>query len=372
MLSRRRFFQCGVALGLNSALPLIAISSAEASPALVALAIASLVAGMIASHNRRDADAYMLNAIREELRVATTQLASLQAAVALVLQDLAKLRNDIEEILRKQLVMEKHAEIRVNVDLYSAEINTRQQYKNDKEWFASSRREETLNRILFDLTKARFALLESSTPSDPNAAIVLSSAALVELSLMNICNTKREVYDRVKMLDTVRQYEDYFSIVKNASIEGSTAWLKDQHTKSKESALSWFQTTQPWVELNLTNGTVDNCVQNIRQSLGLSSNTQIAQHLRYRDFRVLDDPEVRGQLTRMGIVPSISDSPLTIRRLEFTPGPNPDAVELQYNVTDTRGKLFVGKSLLPTQKCSFANDALPNSTYGIRSPIDER
>jgi hypothetical protein len=242
LVTRRQLLQYGTALTFGSVLPVCITSTAVASPALVALAIASIVANMIASNNRRNVDAYMLIAIREELRVATAQLASLQAAVAALLQDFAELRKDIEDLLWKQSVREKQADIRVNVDLYLSEINTRHEYKSNEDWFNSSRREETLNRLLYDLKKARLSLWESSAPIDPSAAIVLSSAALVEINLMNICNTKQKVYDAITVLDAIKWYEEYFETVTKVGVGRSAAWYLAQHIASRQGLLQWLKT----------------------------------------------------------------------------------------------------------------------------------
>jgi hypothetical protein len=72
-VDRRQFLKTATSLGLGAAMPLTVLSPALANPAVVILAVAAIVAGMIAAHNRRNVHTYVLAAIREELRVATMQ-----------------------------------------------------------------------------------------------------------------------------------------------------------------------------------------------------------------------------------------------------------------------------------------------------------
>jgi hypothetical protein len=261
--------------------------------------------------------------------------------MAFLLRDFADLRNDIEEMLRKQSVIEKQAEVRVNIDLYLNELNTRDQYGRDKQgstnWFNSSRREENLNRILFDLTKARFALLNTESSADPTSALTLASCALTELSIMNICNTNRTVFDRIKVLDTIKQYEAYFSSVKDPAVEGSAASYLSQRLASRESTLKWFRSDPKWVEMEKI-GVVNNCAKRTDGGV-LVSQVRATQQIRFSDNNALDDADVKAAFKKMNIRPTNGTS-LVIRRLRFEPGPSAD------DVTFESGLLTAGNKFL--------------------------
>jgi hypothetical protein len=299
---------------------------------------------MIASHNRRNLDTYLLAAIREELRVATLQLASLQAAVAALLQDFAQLRGDIEDLLQKQSVHDALRNIRVANEMYLSEINTRSQYRSDKDWFNSSRREQRLNQILDDLIKSRFTLLESTEPLDPSSAIVLASAALTEITLMNVCNTNRQIYDRIKFLDTIGQYESYFALVKKDNVSGSTAWYRAQHIASRLQTFKWFELTPVWKELGRPTDWVNNCAQWFqavsRAGFGNDFGGRLNQRVSYEDISAFDEPAVKTRLNALNIPEPPKHIALPFRRLKYAPGFSAEDAEYENVLYGWNGELL--------------------------------
>lgn len=80
---------------------LLAPSPVRGEPITVALALGAAVAGMIAANNRGSILADYLTAISKKLDVAIEQLSSLQAAVSAVLDKLAGLNTEIDNLFKQ-------------------------------------------------------------------------------------------------------------------------------------------------------------------------------------------------------------------------------------------------------------------------------
>ncbi|NKQ88713.1 hypothetical protein C3Y91_31215 [Rhizobium sp. UPM1133] len=258
--TRRDFLKQLTAVGLGSMLPISMSTKAHAFPwAAVALAVGSYVAGMIASHNRRNVEAYMLAAIRQELRVATLQLASLQLAVAAVLDELAKLPAIFEEGLAKRSLLDAQARVKAEIGLYFEQISTRDKYDSDELWFAASNRRERLNDILQELQRNRQILLQTESSLEPSTAIVMASAALVEISLMNLSNLAAPVYDSTTINAIISAYDEYFAAVKSLS-PGSTQLYLDTHQARRQTTFDKLKLNPLWTDLQAS-GKLTNCAQ---------------------------------------------------------------------------------------------------------------
>jgi hypothetical protein len=181
----------------------------------------------------------------------------------------------------------------------------------------------------------------------------MASAAPVEINLMNVCNINREVYDRIKILDTVRQYEEYFASVKKPQVAETAAWYRDQHIASQQATLKWLSETVPWSGMIKPGGWADNCAQFGEQGLaGVNSRTRVLQRVTYLEVNALDDPEVQNELRRRNIQEQAERSPLVIRRLRYTPGPTFNDVELESRSSG------LGGPLLPPDKPNIFGDSV--------------
>jgi hypothetical protein len=221
-LSRRRFLgsasATGFAIALSPAASLFYPRPANAWILAVGLAVGAFVAGQIASHNRRNIDLYYLHAIYKELAVLSDQVASLQTAMALALQELAKLPSEIDRMLRSESVRQLYGKINSVVVRYERETQGVRDYTTRADWLSAPYRKDNLNKILNDLWDARTQLELSDFPTDPSSALVVTCAALTEMGLLNALN-----YDRSQVMGRLGEYEEWFARVLDSSRKGSAA-----------------------------------------------------------------------------------------------------------------------------------------------------
>lgn len=218
MISRRDFLRSSVAAGTFSILPTVLIPSpASASYAAAGLAVAGIVAGMIAGHNRRDVNAIYGVATRKELRNASLQLASLQEASAVILTALADLPEALRREFAVQSVRELHRDIAAAISRYDTERESLPRYPSYNAWMTAKRHDD-LKDILRDLRELRSRLQRSDIPIDPSACTVMSTAAGVELSIINHLG-----YDRNTAITYIESYERYFGLTLDSSTPGSAA-----------------------------------------------------------------------------------------------------------------------------------------------------
>ena len=249
-LSRRDILK-SAASGAGLLLPLGLTSRALGFPwVAVALAIASQIASMVANHNRRNPDVYILSAVQDELRVVTEQLASLQSAVSAVLDELAKLPDVIRDIVAQQSLIDTQAKLKANVALYLEELSVRSQYSSDIDWLNASRRRERLNNIHDELAQNRQLLWQHPRSTNPSTAIVVSSTALVEINIMNILNIAGPIYDHTTIINLTKVYQDFFARVSDATDKNSTAGYALSSKAAQVKAISELDLIPLWGELN--------------------------------------------------------------------------------------------------------------------------
>ena len=356
--TRRKFLQCGAVLGLGSVLPLMMTSNAAAyyQEAVLALAAASFIANQIGNHNRRNVELYMIGSVREELRVATLQLASLQAGVADILNEISKLPKFFEDALRANSIRDIQTKIKTEVSLYLEEMEVRPQYSDDLQWITASRRTERLNNILDNLARYRHRLVSESL-IDPTSATVMCSASLVEVNLMNLSNIAHTVYDQVKILDVIRRYEEYFDLVASNAVGSSKQYLAE-HRKARDGYLAALEDNVLWRQLKKEKS-LTNCAQvRIYEPPGPRGPCELAkiacdntwydyhrvfQEINYREVDAQKVPEVRALLAQSHLVPDPITELLILRELsigdpvyqykateneEWAGGPNTDKPEL--------------------------------------------
>lgn len=155
---------------------------ARAEVVTAALAVVSVVAGLIASHNRRGGA--MLSAVNQKVDVVINQVADVQKSVALILERLSTLTSHIDELLKEQHVRETHLAIQGAVLRYRDKI----QALEPASWPLSMFRRndglmQDVQAVVDDLYRAVFAL-DASKAYGPTTALLLPSAFALEHSLL--------------------------------------------------------------------------------------------------------------------------------------------------------------------------------------------
>jgi hypothetical protein len=216
-LSRRHFLSSAAVVSVS--VPVSLFESTVTAYAFwwaAALAVASLVAGGIAAHNRRDVTLLMTKAIHAELRVISNQLASLQQATALMLQKLDTLTGEFDQLLKRQEVRVLQLAVLTAVTQYQRDVAAAAGFDNWGQWLAAPERKNNLRRILGDLWSKRTSLELSDFPTDPSAVLTMSNACLAELSLMNVLEYKPQ-----DITARMSDYESYFPRAMNGDVVGT-------------------------------------------------------------------------------------------------------------------------------------------------------
>jgi hypothetical protein len=179
----------------------------------VAIAAAAAIAAMIAAHNRGDGGlGSVLGAINAKLTLAIQQLADLQNDVATVLKDLRELSEKFDEALKRDDIRKLQRECRTVLNEYVKMLKVREQYKSDAEW-KDKNVDEDLKSLLFRLQAAR-GNLRTDGAIDPTSALVVSSVAFLEHSLM-VLRGYRPVDIRVALQT---EYLPWFNDIANPAL----------------------------------------------------------------------------------------------------------------------------------------------------------
>lgn len=188
-LTRRGLLSRSAALAGSRLLPASALATlaaptpARAEVVTAALAAASVVAGMIAAHNRRG-DGAMLTAMNQKLDVMIGQVASLQQSVGMVLERLAELPGRIDDLLKAEHTRRTHLAIQAAILTYRNKI---QPVRKNYWTFGGLRRneggKEDLQAVLNDLYR-EMSTLDASKAYGPNTALLIPSAMALEYSLL--------------------------------------------------------------------------------------------------------------------------------------------------------------------------------------------
>ncbi|XIA63350.1 hypothetical protein ACFIOY_29865 [Bradyrhizobium sp. TZ2] len=115
MLQRRTFLKLmplAYASGLAAlGMPLAPRESRSEVAVAAAIAVACIIAARIAAHNTRPADVILLKAINQKLGVIIENQRELLLGTAEILNQLGKLPEKIDEMLRRQSVRDVHRKI---------------------------------------------------------------------------------------------------------------------------------------------------------------------------------------------------------------------------------------------------------------------
>lgn len=188
-LTRRGLLSRSAALAGSRLLPASALATlaaptpARAEAVTAALAAASVVAGMIAAHNRRGEGA-MLTAMDQKLDVMIGQVASLQQSVGMVLERLAELPGRIDELLKAEHTRRTHLAIQAAILTYQNKIQpVRKNYRTLGGLLRNEGGKEDVQAVLNKLYD-EMSLLDVSKAYGPNTALLIPSAIALEYSLL--------------------------------------------------------------------------------------------------------------------------------------------------------------------------------------------
>jgi hypothetical protein len=211
-------------------------ANALANPAMVAavsLSAASFVAGLIANANRRNVDVYMLQAVLEDLHIIQEQIASLQSAMSVIMDDLATLPTKIAQIVAKNSVRQLHGQLLAEVENFNRIELYDYTGRDLQKWLhADSGR---INRLIDrqrNIQRLAGQLRNSSQSCDPTAALVLEAISDAEFKLMVLCNSDaKPVFNLGFLTATAVTYRQQFDRVVDDQRVGSAAWfLADRET----------------------------------------------------------------------------------------------------------------------------------------------
>lgn len=151
---------------------------------MAALAVASVVAGMIAAHNRRDSGGAVLSAMNQKLDVLINQVASVQQSVAMVLDRLAALPDRIDELLKENEARNGRIAIKAALVRYTDQIRSvRSGYPTLEAYRKDARAMADLQAVLNAFYDA-WGRLKAQEAYDPYTALLVPSAIALEHSML--------------------------------------------------------------------------------------------------------------------------------------------------------------------------------------------
>jgi hypothetical protein len=194
-LTRRSFVNGSASLLLGrsailrtgaSALALTTASREANAWVMAALAIGSMVAGLIANNNRSDGGAMaLLTANYELLKVALRKLDHIESQVVEILEDIKKLPDEIDRRLKQENTRRLEIELNAVIVGYIEKLNQKDPQQSFADWRVSKQTMDDVRGLLGRLQKSRQEL-KTEGMIDPATAIVVSPLAIVEHSLLNI------------------------------------------------------------------------------------------------------------------------------------------------------------------------------------------
>ncbi|MGX1151400.1 hypothetical protein [Bradyrhizobium ottawaense] len=175
-----------ILLGSTSVTALIASNQKANAWVMAAIAVASVVAGLIAANNRSDGGAMaLISASYELLQVALSKLDQIQTQVIEILQKIEQLPDEIDKRLRQQNTRRLQNELNAVVLGYVEKLNQKDPRQPFPEWRRNENTRRDIAQLLARLQKSRQELRTDGLV-DPATTLVVSSLTLVEHSLLNI------------------------------------------------------------------------------------------------------------------------------------------------------------------------------------------
>lgn len=191
MLNRRELLKGSLVTSVSRiAFPTATLSfalvpkKARAEVVTIVIAAAAAIAGLIASHNRGDGGlSAFLNAINRKLDIAINQLASLQTGLASVMDALADLPTQVEEIFDRKEVQTLNDTILATAISYGKLLNQRANYTSDPQFRLAPNVMDDINAGLARL-EAATSLLIAKNSFGPSTALSIPMAFALEQSLL--------------------------------------------------------------------------------------------------------------------------------------------------------------------------------------------
>lgn len=187
MLQRRTFLKLmplAYASGLAAlGTPLAPRAAKSEVVVAAAIAVACIIAARIAAHNTRPADVILLKAVNQKLGVIIENQRELLLGTAEILNQLGKLPEKIDELLRRQSVRDIHRKIAAYANLYEAEYRQLDSFRSEKQWLDDGSRRDRLKHLHYELRLAVAELRQSDYPIDPASALLAPIALTTEMSI---------------------------------------------------------------------------------------------------------------------------------------------------------------------------------------------
>ena len=337
-LSKRDLLRSSAALAGAAVLRPFPAAANPAVAIAIGLAVASFVGGLIANANKRNVEAYLLQAVLEEIQVIQEELAAVQRALAVILTELANLPKEISDIVAKQSVRNLHAGILGEVQNFNSREmsgqtsrfalqNADEQADLLRSWLhADAGRFGRLQDYQRNIAKLTAQLPFTEYPCDPTAAMVLEFACNTEFRIMVLCNLNGDrPYGRDYMLGTSDDYKTKLLRVTHENVDDSAASLLTSSKKRRDNLLSYIAENK--IGRLLQNGnTAFNCAQSHGFRIPKHANFRIVEDKRiYRSvslvsFDPLTDPAAQGLLLRAEILSVSSDAPrVALNRIVLEP-----------------------------------------------------
>lgn len=229
---------------------LVAPTPARAEVVTVALAVASVVAGLIASHNRRG-DGPMLLALNEKVDVLIGQVASLQRSVGMVLVRLAELPNKFDGLLKEEQTRKTHIAIQAAIRTYETKIQPiRKNYPTLSDFRRNDGAMRDLQAVL-DALYREVSFLDASKAYGPNTALLIPSAIALEKALLQTRgDPPKDIAERLE------QTMPWFAKVADPSLPTSAEAYRLGAIRRREESMGAAAATQFGRALELRPGTV--------------------------------------------------------------------------------------------------------------------
>lgn len=234
---------------------LLAPSSARAEVVTTTLALASIVAGLIAAHNRRGDDV-LLSALNQKLDLVIEQVASVQQSVAMVLDSLATLPNKIDKLLKEEQTRRTQLAIQGAIQRYHTKIRpVRKNYDRLADLRQNTGAMQDLQSVLNDLYR-EVSLLDVSKAYGPNTALLIPSAINLEHALLEMRGDRRQ-----DIAERLEQNLSWFAKVTDPNLPSSAAAYRLDAIRRLDEAIKGASATQFGRALNLKPGsTLFDCV----------------------------------------------------------------------------------------------------------------
>lgn len=277
---------------------------------MAALAVASVVAGMIAAHNRRDSGGTVLSAMNQKLDVLINQVASVQQSVAVVLDQLAALPERIDELLRENETRKGRIAIKSALGRYTDQIRSiRSGYPTLEAYRQDSRAMADLQAVLNAFYDA-WGTLKAQDAYDPYTALLVPSAIALEHSMLLLRGDQPHA-----IVARMERNLEWFDKVADAAVPTSAAAYRAGAATRLQALVEKASATHFGSALGMKPGTA------LYECVGVDDHTpSVSPRIRYRPTGNMDTavdhipgkPARHGPRERMYANVAFEERPVTV------------------------------------------------------------